>query len=141
MALEHPDFSTMSDAEIADWQYAHRDELDEALDSDDYEVVDAEPAKDVATVTSFRMPPGELEQIRIAAKAEGMTMSEWIRNACKAALGRPAPTPDRAHIIELLDVLRRTVEEADRTVRGQLGQSPASTLTAERSGGREDGPT
>jgi hypothetical protein len=39
-------------------------------------------------------------------------MSEWIRNACTAALGRPAPAPDRAHIIELLDVLRRTVEEA-----------------------------
>jgi hypothetical protein len=94
-------------------------------------------AKDVATVTSFRMPPGELEQIRIAAKAEGTTMSEWIRNACKAALGRPAPTPDRAHIIELLDVLRRTVEEADRTLRGQLDQSPtSSTLTAEPTGGR-----
>jgi hypothetical protein len=142
MALEHPDFSTMTDAEIADWQYAHRDELDEALDSDDYDTVEAEPAKDVATVTSFRMPPGELEQIRLAAKVEGVTMSEWIRNACKAALGRPAPAPDRAHIIELLDVLRRTVEEADRTVRGQLGQSSASsTLTAERAGGREDGPT
>ena len=141
MALEQPDFSTMTDAEIADWQYAHREELDAALDGDDYETVEAEPAKDVATVTSFRMPPGELEQIRIAAKAEGVTMSEWIRNACKAALGRPAPAPDRAHIIELLDVLRRTVEEADRTVRGQLGQSPTSTRTAERAGGREDGPT
>jgi hypothetical protein len=122
MALEQPDFLTMSDAEIADWQYAHRDELDEALGTDDYETVNAEPAKDVATVTSFRMPPGELEEIRIAAKAEGLTMSEWIRNACKAALGRPAPAPDRAHIIELLDVLRRTVEEADRTVRAQLDQ-------------------
>jgi hypothetical protein len=122
MALEQPDFSTMSDAEIADWQYAHRDELDEALDSDDYETVEAEPAKDVATVTSFRMPPGELEEIRVAAKAEGLTMSEWIRNACKAALGRPALAPDRAHIIKLLDVLRRTVEEADRTVRAQLDQ-------------------
>ena len=141
MALEQPDFSTMTDAEIADWQYAHREELDAVLDGDDYETVEAEPAKDVATVTSFRMPPGELEQIRIAAKAEGVTMSEWIRSACKAALGRPAPAPDRAHIIELLDVLRRTVEEADRTVRGQLGQSPTSTRTAERAGGREDGPT
>ena len=68
------------------------------------------------------MPPGELEQIRIAAKAEGVTMSEWIRNACKAALGRPTRAPDRAHIIELLDVLRRTVEEADRTVRAQLDE-------------------
>jgi hypothetical protein len=34
MAAEQPDFSKMSDAEIADWQYAHRDELDAALDSD-----------------------------------------------------------------------------------------------------------
>lgn len=83
--------------------------------------IEASPAKDVATVTSFRMPPGELEQIRDAARAEGLTMSEWIRNACKAALGMPVPLPDRAHIIELLDVLRRTVEEADRTVKSQLG--------------------
>lgn len=122
MALQHPDFSTMTDEEVADWQYANRAELDAELDSDDYETVDAIPAKDVATVTSFRMPPGELEQIRAAARAEGLTMSEWIRNACKAALGKPAPIPDRAHIIELLDVLRRTVEEADRSVRAQLEQ-------------------
>jgi hypothetical protein len=90
MALEHPDFSTMSDAEIAGWQYARRTELDDALDSDDYETVEAQSAKDVATITSFRMPPGELEQIRTAAKTDGVTMSEWIRNACTAALGRPA---------------------------------------------------
>lgn len=68
------------------------------------------------------MPPGELEQIRLAARAEGLTMSEWIRNACKTELGRPAPMPERAHIIELIDVLRRTVEEADRTVRSQHGE-------------------
>lgn len=103
-------------------QAAH--DLDAALDSDDYEIVEAMRSKDVATVTSFRMPPGELEQIRAAAVAEGVTMSEWIRNACKAALGKPAPVPDRAHIIELLDVLRRTVEEADRTVRAQSESSP-----------------
>lgn len=121
MALEHPDFSTMTDAEIAQWQYAHRDQLDAELDTDEYDNVDASPAKDTATVTSFRMPPGELEQIRDAARSEALTMSEWIRNACKSALGRPAPLPDRAHIIELLDVLRRTVEEADRTVKSQLG--------------------
>lgn len=119
MMLEQPDFSTMTDAEIAKWQYEHRDELDAELDADDYETVDATPAKDVATVTSFRMPPGELEQIRLAARADGLTMSEWIRNACKSALGRPTPMPDRAHIIELLDVLRRTVEEADRTLKAQ----------------------
>ena len=113
----------MTDAEIAEWQYAHRDELDAELDSDEYETVEATPTKDVATVTSFRMPPDELEQIRLAARAEGLTLSEWIRNACKAALGRPAAMPERAHIIELLDVLRRTVEEADRTVRSQHGDT------------------
>lgn len=122
MTLDYPDFSTMTDAEIAEWQYAHRDELDAELDGDEYETVDASPTKDVATVTSFRMPPGELEQIRAAARADGLTMSEWIRNACTAALGRPTPMPDRAHIIDLLDVLRRTVEEADRTVKSQLDE-------------------
>lgn len=122
MTLEPPDFTTMTDAEIAQWQYDHRDELDADLDSDDYETVVATPAKDVATVTSFRMPPGELEQIRHAARTDGVTMSEWIRSACKTALGRPASMPDRAHIIELLDVLRRTVEEADRTVKAQSAQ-------------------
>lgn len=119
MTLEQPDFSTMTDAEIADWQYAHRDQLDAELDTDDYETVEAAPASDVATVTSFRMPPGELEHIRRAARSEGLSLSQWIRNACKAALGQPAPMPDRAHIIELLDVLRRTVEEADRTMKAQ----------------------
>lgn len=88
----------------------------------DYETVVATPAKDVATVTSFRMPPGELEQTRHAARTDGVTISEWIRSACKTALGRPASMPDRAHIIELLDVLRRTVEEADRTVKAQSAQ-------------------
>lgn len=124
MALEHPDFSTMTDTEIADWQYAHRDELDAELDSDEYETVDASPTKDVATVTSFRMPPGELEQIRVAARAQGVTMSEWIRSACKAALGTPAAMPERAHIIELLDVLRRTVEEADQPSDHSLENRP-----------------
>ena len=39
MAAEQLDFSKMSDAEIADWQYAHRDELDAELYSDDYETL------------------------------------------------------------------------------------------------------
>lgn len=117
MALEQPDFTTMNDAEIADWQYAHRRELDAAIDTDDYETVGAVPAKEPATVTSFRMPPGELEQIRAAAAAEGVTMSEWIRHACTSALGVPSAVPDRAHIIELLSALRRTLDEAERTVR------------------------
>lgn len=63
------------------------------------------------------MPPGELERIRAAAVAEGLTTSEWIRNACTAALGRPTPMHDRAQIIELLASLRRTLDEAELTVK------------------------
>ena len=123
MTGQHPDFSAMTEGEIADWQYAHRDELDASIDGDDYETVEAAPVKVVATVTSFRMPPGELEQIREAAASEGLSLSEWIRGACKAALGKPAPVPDRAHIIELLGLLRRTVDEAEQSVKAEPGSS------------------
>jgi hypothetical protein len=116
MPLDYPDFSTMSDAEIADWQYAHKDDLDDALVGDDYERVDARPATNAAVVTSFRMPPGELEEIRSASDAAGLTLSEWIRSACKAALGRPAPSLDRAELTRLLQAARRDVAEAERLV-------------------------
>ena len=90
MTDKHPDFSAMTEGEIADWQYAHRDELDTAVDGDDYEVVEAAPVKEVATVTSFRMPPGELEQIREAAASEALSLSEWIRGSVQ---GRPSGNP------------------------------------------------
>lgn len=41
--LEHPDFDTMTEAEIADWQYAHKDELDAELnDPEKWETVEVE---------------------------------------------------------------------------------------------------
>jgi hypothetical protein len=37
-----PDFSKMTDAELADWQYAHRDELDAEWERGEYEPVELE---------------------------------------------------------------------------------------------------
>ena len=68
-------------------------------------------------MTSFRLQPGDFERIRAAAGAQGLTTSQWIRNACMAALGRTAPVPDRARVVELLQAVRRTAEEAERAVR------------------------
>lgn len=115
MVAGQPGFSKMRDAEIADWQY---DEPDAALGQRRLRDRRGHARQGRGDGHIVRMPPGELDQIRAAAAADGVTMSEWIGNACKAALGKPAPAPvpDRAHIIGLLDVLRRTVEETDRTV-------------------------
>ncbi|AYY13756.1 ribbon-helix-helix protein, CopG family [Actinobacteria bacterium YIM 96077] len=109
----------LSEAELADWQYEHRDELD--AQGEDDEVVEVEYAQPLATTISFRLPVSEAAAISKAAQDAGISRSDWIRSACKAALGERPVVPDRvvknveqvadevsatyAHLTELLDTM------------------------------------
>ncbi|QIZ35619.1 hypothetical protein [Saccharopolyspora sp. ASAGF58] len=70
MANNEPDFENMTDAEIADWQYAHRDELDEDLEN--AEEVEVEVVKPLSVTTSFRMSTDEASTLREAVKKSGL---------------------------------------------------------------------
>jgi hypothetical protein len=78
----------MTDAELADYHYAHRD--DPALDGEPVEMTVARP---LSVTMSFRLPRSEALAIRAAVEGSGMTQSEWIRAACAALLAaNTAPT-------------------------------------------------
>ncbi|MGI8309693.1 plasmid mobilization protein [Saccharopolyspora hattusasensis] len=89
MANNEPDFENMTDAEIADWQYAHRDELDEDLEN--AEEVEVEVVKPLSVTTSFRMSTDEASTLREAVRKSGLTQSEWIRQVCLLAAGAQSP--------------------------------------------------
>jgi len=76
------DLRDLSEAELAEWQYAHRQELD----AENGEVVDVEISPQLSVTMSFRLPGAEADAIREAADAADMTLSEWIRSACAEAL-------------------------------------------------------
>lgn len=72
----------LSEAELAEWQYDHRDELDAHLG----EPVDVTMADDLAVTISFETSGAEADAIRRAAAAAGVSMSTWIRAAILAGL-------------------------------------------------------
>jgi predicted HicB family RNase H-like nuclease len=72
----------MTDAQLARWQYAPRDELA----SDEGEAVEVEISPQLSVTISFRLPGAEADAIREAARDAGVSLSEWIRQACAAAL-------------------------------------------------------
>ncbi|MDQ2790582.1 MAG: hypothetical protein DLM60_12430 [Pseudonocardiales bacterium] len=77
------DFATMTDAELADYQYAHPDEpLGDEAELEDVEVEIAHP---LSISMSFRLPPDEASTIRAAAARAGMSVSDWIRGVCAAS--------------------------------------------------------
>lgn len=76
------DIDRLSDAELAEWHYSHRDELD-ATEGD---AVDVEFGPALSVTMSFRLPGTEADAIREAAQRTGMTLSQWIRHACAGAL-------------------------------------------------------
>lgn len=98
------DPSAMTEAELAEWQYAHRDELD--AEAEHAEVVDdLEIAPDVSITMSFRLPGTEADAIRQAAKARGRTLTEFIRAACRAAAdegGRDTAVDDSLELSRVL---------------------------------------
>jgi hypothetical protein len=70
-----------SEAGLAAWQYAHREELD----CEEGDAVEVEFAPTLSVTMSFRLPGTEADAIRTAARAAGMSLSEWIRQVCAEA--------------------------------------------------------
>ncbi len=102
----------LSEAELAQWHYDHHDELD----ADEGELVEVQIAPQFAVTMSFRLPGVEADTIRHAAEAAGVTLSEWIRQACADAAD-PESGPARRQQVDLaLEKLQRQVEAARRVV-------------------------
>ncbi len=122
--MSQPDFDTMTDAELADYQYAHRDDpLGAEADLLDVEM---EIARPLSVSMSFRLPPQEASAIRAAAERSGMTMSDWIRGVCAAAEGTApvaAPVPrQRVNMVKA----RRLVAELDKELKRAVEQAESS---------------
>lgn len=105
----------LTEAELAEWQYAHRDELE----SDDGEEVDAEISPQLSVTMSFRLPGAEADAIREAARDAELSLSEWIRQACAAALepderagSRRAAEAELRDATRELEALARRLEAA-----------------------------
>ena len=128
-----PDFDTMTDAELANYHYTHRD--NPLGDETDLEEIEVEIAHPLSVSMSFRLPPEEASAIRAAAGRAGMSMSDWIRGICSAAAAGDAPvdapvlrqrvnmTKARRLVAELDKELKRAVIEAERT--SQLSRNTA----------------
>jgi hypothetical protein len=115
------DLNEMTDAEFAEWQYAHRDELD----AEEGEPVDVEFAPQVSVTMSFRLSGAEADAIRDAAKDAGVSVSEWIRGVCAEAVDPDEGTSARRDVeTELaeaerqLDAMRERLEAARSKNRG-----------------------
>lgn len=117
------DFEAMTDAELADYQYAHRDA---PLGADaDLEDVGVEIAHPLSVSMSFRLPPHEAKAMRSAAEQAGMSVSDWIRRACSAAASEDtsvdAPVPvQRVNVTKA----RRLVAELDRELQRVMQHDP-----------------
>ena len=130
-----PDFDTMTDAELANYHYTHRD--NPLGDETDLEEIEVEIAHPLSVSMSFRLPPDEASAIRAAAGRAGMSMSDWIRGVCSAAAAGDTPvdapvprqrvnmTKARRLVAELDKELKRAVEEAERT--SQVSRNTART--------------
>jgi hypothetical protein len=103
---EHPD--EMSDAELAEHHWQHRDEtLGEEVA---FEIV-----KPLRVTMSFRLPAEEAEAIREAAAAAGTSLSEWIRWATmRAARDIDVPPPRHAAISRARELLSQAEDELGR---------------------------
>lgn len=91
----------MTEAELAEWQYAHRDELG----SDEGEEVEVEISPQLSVTISFRLPGREADAIRVAARDAEVSLSQWIRQACAEGLSPDeTASSQRALQAELRDV-------------------------------------
>lgn len=116
-----PDFDTMTDAELADYQYTHRE--DPLGDDADLEEIEVEIAHPLSVSMSFRLPPEEASAIRTAAEQAGMSMSDWIRGVCAAAAQGDAPVDapvprQRVNIAKARRLLAQLDRELNRAVEG-----------------------
>lgn len=120
------DLDEMTEAELAEWQYAHRDELD----SDEGEAVDADVSPQLSVTLSFRVPGSEADSIREAAREAGMSMSEWIRRACAVAAAPDAATARAQKAQEDLDQAVRLVQTAQRRMASEPVRATAVKKSA-----------
>lgn len=67
-------------------------------DVDDGEVVEVTVARPLTSTFSLRIPAAELDVIRAEASNAGVSVSEWVRTACAAALS----TPENRQMVEIL---------------------------------------
>lgn len=84
----------LTEAALAEWQYAHREELD----SEQGELVEFDFARQVSVTMSFRLSGAEADSIREAAREAGMTLSEWIRQAAADAIRPGDPSDSRPDV-------------------------------------------
>lgn len=126
------DFETMTDAELADHQYAHRDDpLGAGGDLEDVEVEIAHP---LSVSMSFRLAPQEASAIRAAAERAGISVSDWIRGVCSAAAEKDSPV-EAAVPVPRVDMTkaRRLLAKLDRELQRMTRHSPpAKTSTSRR---------
>lgn len=132
MTTQH-DFETMTDAELADYQYAHRDT---PLGADaDLEDVEVEIAHPFSVSMSFRLPAHEAEAIRSAAEQAGMSVSDWIRGVCSAAASEDASVDAPVPVQRVnMTKARRLVAELDRELQRVMQQNPATRGASRRPG-------
>jgi hypothetical protein len=106
------ELNDMTEAQLAQWQYAHRKELDaeegEVVDFD----VDFDVAPHVSVTMSFRLPGPEADAIRAAAQGAGMTLSEWIRQACADAIRPSEAAAGRREVEAALNDLTKHLDQA-----------------------------
>ena len=111
----------MSDAELAEWQYAHRSELPSTSD----EEVAVEISPQLRVTISFRLPGHEANAIREAARDGGLSLSEWIRRACTDAMS-PGTTAQRQR--ELRGELHQLANELEAVAKrfDAAGRTPSA---------------
>ncbi len=105
--------SGMTDKEMADWHYAHREEMDASIDEDESFPMELDP--DFALWMSFDLSGEEAEAIRLAAESAGVDLSEWIRAACAGAAKNQGIAPRNEELRDVVRSLSRDVERL-RTV-------------------------
>lgn len=120
------DLDEMTEAELAEWQYAHRDELD----SDEGEAVDADISPQLSVTLSFRVPGAEADAIRQAAREAGLSMSEWIRRTCAVAAAPDAAAAQAREAQESLDEAVRLVQTAQRRMASEPVRAAAAKKAA-----------
>lgn len=108
--MTNKDPEHMTEAELAEYQWEHRDD-------DLGEQVEFEVASPLAVTMSFRLPASEAARIRQAAEAAGMSLSEWIRRACEDAAtvdaaAAPRPTRELDTVQDLVQALQESVARA-----------------------------
>ena len=124
----------MTDEELAEWQYAHRNELE----SDEGEEVEVEFSPQLSVTISFRLPGAEAEAIRGAARNAGFSLSEWIRQACAAALEPDEPAGSRRAVqTELRDATRELEALARRLDAAAHREASAAKRSRKKKAARE----